>query len=97
MRTQVGGPQPALLDDLLQGRNQRLAHRVVEIVRFLDDQIDWLTLSAHELVNPGELVGPLWVGREIPGHYSSFRCSVVVSPLTLTSCACGPPPPRWRG
>src|ERR1700748_1138778 len=40
MRTQMSSPQPALLNDVLQRRNQRLPHRVVEIVRLLDNQID---------------------------------------------------------
>ena len=52
MRAEVGGPQAALLDDLLQRRNERLADRVVEVVRLLDDQIDRLAFRAHELDRP---------------------------------------------
>src|ERR1700733_10562953 len=53
-------------------------------MRLLHDQIDWFTFRTHELVNPGELCGPLRVGREVPGHRSSFRYSVV---LTLRPAA----------
>ena len=76
VRAQVGRPQPAFLDDLLQRRYQRLAHRVVEVVRLLDDQVNWLTFRTHELVNPLELPSPFRVSREVPSHRSSFRYSV---------------------
>ena len=42
MRPEVGGPQTALLDDLLQRRDERLPDRVVEVVALLDDQVDRL-------------------------------------------------------
>src|SRR5882757_2353384 len=85
----MGSPQPALLDDLLQRRYQRLTHRVVEVVRLLDDQVNWFTFRAHELVNPLELRGPFRVSREVPSHRSSFRYSVRVRPSS-------PPPPALR-
>ena len=66
MRAEVGRPQPALLDDLLQRRDQRLAHRIVEVVRFLDDQVDRFALRAHEFLDPGQLLRPLGVGRRSP-------------------------------
>ena len=58
VRTEVGGPQPALFDDLLQRGDQRLAHRIIEIVGLLDDQVDWLALGAHEVLDPLELFAP---------------------------------------
>src|ERR1700761_2928488 len=87
MRTQMSSPQPTPLDDLLQRRNQRPPHRVVEIVRLLDDQIDWLTLGADEFVDPGELCGPLRGGREIPGHRLSFRYVLVDDHVCLRAAA----------
>ena len=72
------GPQAALLDDLLQRRDERLADRVVEVVRLLDDQVERLALLAHEVLDPRELRGVLGVGREVPRHRSSFRRAVAV-------------------
>ena len=91
VRAEVGGPQAALLDDLLQRRDERLADRVVEVVRLLDDQIDRLAFRAHELVDPGELLRPLGVGREVPRHRKlpSFR--------QCHALAVVPRPRRWRG
>ena len=59
VRAEVGGPQPALFDDLLQRGDQRLAHRIVEVVRFLDDQVDRFALGAHEVLDPLQLLRPL--------------------------------------
>src|SRR5947209_18299429 len=54
MRSQVGRPQPTLHDNLLQRRNQRLAYRIVEVVRLFDDQVDRFALRAYEVVNPSK-------------------------------------------
>ena len=75
MRAEVGGPQATVLHDLLQRRNQGLAHRIVEVVRLLDDLVDRLAFRAYKVVDPVELSSPLGVCREVPGHSMSFRLS----------------------
>ena len=66
MWTQVGGPESTLLDDLLQGRDEGLPDRVVEIMRFLDNQVNRLAFGANEILDPLELLSPLRVSREVP-------------------------------
>jgi hypothetical protein len=68
MRAEVGGPQSAVLHDLLQRRNECLPHRIVEVVRLLDDQIDRFAFRADEVIHPCELLRPLGVCREVPRH-----------------------------
>jgi hypothetical protein len=60
--------RPRFLDDLLQRGDQRLAHRVVQVVGLLDDQVEGLALLADEVLDPLQLVGVLGVGGEVPGH-----------------------------
>src|SRR5262249_13631115 len=79
MRPEVSGPQAALLDDLLQRRDERLTDGVVEVVRLPDDEIDRFTLRALQLL------GPLRVGGEVPRHRSSFLRSPNVSIVAVSS------------
>ena len=83
VRSEVGGPQPAFLDDLLQRWDQRLPHRVVEVVGLLDDQVNWLTFRTHELVDPFELLPPIPGQSRSPKTPSSFRTQ-------LPRVLCGP-------
>src|SRR4029079_17956262 len=85
MRAEVGGPQSAVLDDLLQRRNERQPDRVIEVMGLLDDQVDGLALRAHEVIDPGQLFGPLRVSREVDCHRSSFRWSPTVSVVAAFS------------
>ena len=73
VRPEVRRPEPALLDDLLQRRDERLAHRVVEVVRLLDDQVERLALLAHEGLDPRQLLGVLGISREVPRHRSPLH------------------------
>src|SRR5262249_3853747 len=58
----------ALFHDLLQRRDERLPHPVVEIVRFLDDEIERLALLAHEELHPPPGLRVPGGGPEVPPH-----------------------------
>ncbi len=94
MRAEVGRPQAALLDDLLQRRDQRLAHRVIQVVRLLDDQIDRLAFGTDELDRPRRAAPPTRGSVEKSHAIANYRPSVNVS---LTAAAAVPRPRRWRG
>jgi hypothetical protein len=60
---EVGGPQAALLDALLERR-----HRPVELVHREVERLQRPDLLADELAHPVEVLLELGLGREIPGH-----------------------------
>ena len=67
---QVRGPQPALLDLLLQ-RRDRLAQAVE--AELVPDRLERPDLAADELGHPVELLLEVGVGGEVPAHAASFR------------------------
>ena len=62
---QVGGPQAALLDLLLQRLDRALEALLAEL---LEDRLDRPDLLAHELAHPVELLLELGLRREVPRH-----------------------------
>ena len=62
---QVGGPQAALLDLLLERRDGALEAVLAEL---LEDGLDRPDLLAHELAHPVELLLELGLRREVPCH-----------------------------
>ena len=62
---QVGGPQAALLDLLLERRDGALEALLAEL---LEDGLDRPDLLAHELAHPVELLLELGLRREVPRH-----------------------------
>ena len=62
---QVGGPQAALLDLLLQRRDRALEALLAEI---LEHGLDRPDLLAHEVAHPVELLLELGLRREVPRH-----------------------------
>ena len=73
----MAGPELALLDLLLERRDQLLALRAGEIVGAAEDEPERFDLIPDELVNPVQLVLKLRVCFEVPGHGSSPVASVV--------------------
>jgi len=69
---EVGGPQPALTDLLLQ-RVDNLPQAVIRRAELLagPDQVERLDLLRDELVGPVELYLLLRVGLEVPRHRAS--------------------------
>ena len=67
---QVRGPQPALLDLLLQRRDRLRQALQPEVV---PDRLQRPDLAADELGHPVELRLEVGVGGEVPAHAASFR------------------------
>ena len=65
LRIEVRGPQPALLDLLLERRVDAVELRLVELA---EDRLDRPDLLAHEVAHPFELLLELRIGREVPCH-----------------------------
>ncbi len=83
---EMGGPQcgRARPTIVCSGGIERPAHRVVEIVRLLDDQIDRLAFRAHEVVNPRELsLAPLGIWSRSP---TPSKITALPPSLGSTSC-----------
>jgi hypothetical protein len=70
LRAEVAGPQPALLDALLQRTHQRREARIVDIPRAAQDVLERFDLVPHELRHPVELRLECRVGFKIPCHVS---------------------------
>ncbi len=68
---QMAGPETAILHLLLQRADELLVQRIVDVERALQDQVERLDLLADEGVDPGQLVGEIGVGLEVPGHRPS--------------------------
>ena len=73
LRRQVRGPQPALLDALLQRRVDAVDLILVELV---EDRLQRPDLLADELAHPVQLLLKLRIGREIPCHRVSLRVAL---------------------
>ena len=66
VRSQMTGPQPAVLNLALQGRYQPLPDRIVHVVAMGDEVVDRLDLAAHETVDPVELCRKLGARSQSP-------------------------------
>ena len=69
---EVGGPQTAVLDLLLQRTDHGHGRLVALVVRIAEHQVERLDVLTDELVHPVELELVVGVGAEVPCHAATL-------------------------